>query len=139
MEVFDMFDKDGDGHISYAELSDVMRLLGNNPTDDDLRTIMEDLDTNQNGLIERDELVPIVRKFWKDPSDEEKELKEAFLVFDQNKDGFVVAEEIKFVMKQLGQPMTDEEVDEILRQGDVNGDGKLNYSEFVQIMQEKPM
>jgi len=49
-------------------------------------------------------------------------------VFDQNKDGFVVAEEIKFVMKQLGQPMTDEEVDEILRQGDVNGDGKLNYS-----------
>ena len=42
-----MFDKDGDGHISYAELSDVMRLLGNNPTDDDLRTIMEDLDTNR--------------------------------------------------------------------------------------------
>ena len=42
-----MFDKDGDGHISYSELSDVMRLLGNNPTDDDLRTIMEDLDTNR--------------------------------------------------------------------------------------------
>ena len=36
--------------------------------------------TTENGLIERDELVPIVRKFWKDPSDEEKELKEAFLV-----------------------------------------------------------
>ena len=49
-------------------------------------------------------------------------------MFDQNKDGYVVAEEIKYVMTRLGQPMTDEEVDEILRKGDVNGDGKLNYT-----------
>ena len=59
-----MFDKDGDGHISYAELSDVMRLLGNNPTDEDLRTIMEDLDTNRksdyNGGLTRILIVPII-------------------------------------------------------------------------------
>ena len=49
-------------------------------------------------------------------------------VFDQNKDGYVVADEIKYVMTRLGQPMTDDEVDEILRKGDINGDGKLNYT-----------
>ena len=32
------------------------------------------------------------------------------------------------MMTRLGQPMTDDEVDEILRKGDINGDGKLNYT-----------
>ena len=46
-----MFDKDGDGHITYDELCDVMRLLGNNPTEEDLKAIMDELDTNSESDI----------------------------------------------------------------------------------------
>ena len=48
-------------------------------------------------------------------------------MFDRNNDGFVSANEIKQVMKSLGHKLTNEEVQEIIRRGDTNGDGKLNY------------
>ena len=48
-------------------------------------------------------------------------------VFDRNKDGYVVASEIKYVMKQLGQDLSDDDVDAIIRQADLDNDGRLNY------------
>ena len=43
-EAFKLFDRDGSGSISYGELADVMRLLGNNPTETDLKEMMAGLD-----------------------------------------------------------------------------------------------
>ena len=59
MDIFNMFDKDGDGHITYDELCDVMRLLGNNPTEEDLKGIMEELDTNSESGIRRIPTTPM--------------------------------------------------------------------------------
>ena len=42
--MFALFDKDNDGHISMDELVYIMRLLDNNPTEEDLQSIMKDLD-----------------------------------------------------------------------------------------------
>ena len=55
-------------------------------------------------------------------------------VFDRNNDGFVSANEIKQVMKSLGHKLTNGEVQEIIRRGDSNGDGKLNYEGRRQII-----
>ncbi len=48
-------------------------------------------------------------------------------MFDRNKDGYVVADEIKYVMKKLGHKLSDKDVEEIIRRGDENSDGKLDY------------
>jgi len=37
-------------------------------------------------------------------------------------------------MTNLGEKLTDEEVDEMIREADINGDGQINYAEFVQMM-----
>ena len=41
-----MFDRNGDGSIEFSELATVMRLLGNNPTKEELNEIMNDLDSD---------------------------------------------------------------------------------------------
>ncbi len=69
-----------------------------------------------------------MKKHVKDSDEEEKELREAFQVFDKNGDGFVVAEEIKSVMKSIGKQISDAEIEEILGKADINGDGRLDYA-----------
>lgn len=59
--------------------------------------------------------------------DSEKELKEAFRVFDKNGDGFISAPELRHVMTNLGEKLTDEEVEDMIKEADLDGDGLVNY------------
>ena len=70
-------------------------------------------------------------------TDAGEERKEAFKVFDKDGKGFDSASELRHVMKNLGEKLTDEEVDEMIREADVDGDGQINYEEFVKVMMAK--
>lgn len=59
--------------------------------------------------------------------DSEEELREAFKVFDKDGSGDISAAELRHVMTSLGEKLTDEEVDEMIREADIDGDGKVNY------------
>jgi len=63
----------------------------------------------------------------KTPQDEEIELRESFKVFDKNGDGYISASELRQVMFTLGEKLTDDEVNEMIREADVDGDGLVNY------------
>merc|ERR1711966_425142 len=65
------------------------------------------------------------------------EFKEAFSLFDRDGNGFISAAELRHVMTNLGEKPTDEEVDEMIREADVDGDGQINYEEFVKMMMAK--
>ena len=67
-------------------------------------------------------------------TDTEEELIEAFKVFDRDGNGLISAAELRHVMTNLGEKLTDEEVDEMIREADIDGDGHINYEEFVRMM-----
>ena len=69
----------------------------------------------------------MMKKALKSPEQEEAELIDAFRIFDQNGDGVITTEEIKNVMRSIGQKMSDDEVEEMVAKGDLNGDGVLDY------------
>ncbi|KRY92187.1 Calmodulin, partial [Trichinella pseudospiralis] len=135
-EAFNLFDKDGDGKITSQELGIVMRSLGQRPTESELRDMVNEVDEDGNGTIEFDEFLQMMSRKMKD-SDSEQELKEAFQVFDKDKDGFISAAELHYVMTNLGEKLTDEEVQEMIREADLDGDGLVNYNEFVKMMTAK--
>ena len=63
-------------------------------------------------------------------TDQIAELRKAFDVMDANKDGVVTKEELKNLLKGLGEDVTDEVVDEMIAIADTNNDGKVQFEEF---------
>ena len=63
-----------------------------------------------------------------------QDLREAFRIFDKNKNGYIDAKEIIAVTTTLGQALTKEELEQFMAEADLDGDGKLNYEEFVKVM-----
>ncbi len=133
-EVFDLFDKDKDGAITAKELGDVMRALGANPTQAELDEMtLEVVKDETSQRIEFKEFLQLFAKKMKDP-DTEEDLLEAFRVFDHDNDGIISNEELKHVMVTLGEFMSEEEADEMVREADIDGDGLIDYIRFVKIM-----
>merc|ERR1712172_185172 len=132
-EAFSLFDKDGDGTITTKELGTVMRSLGQNPTEAELLDMINEVDADGNGTIDFPEFLTMMARKMKD-TDSEDEIKEAFKVFDKDGNGFISATELRHVMTNLGEKLTDEEVDEMIREADIDGDGQINYEEFVAMM-----
>ncbi|KAH0565166.1 hypothetical protein GP486_001444 [Trichoglossum hirsutum] len=138
-----------------------MRSLGQNPSESELQDMINEVDADNNGTIDFPGMYPclsqkhrhseskailtllIVLEFltmmarkMKD-TDSEEEIREAFKVFDRDNNGFISAAELRHVMTSIGEKLTDDEVDEMIREADQDGDGRIDYNEFVQLMMQK--
>jgi calmodulin len=135
-EAFEIFDKDRDGFITIKELGEIMKNLGQTPTDAELQDMINEVDIDGNGNIDFKEFLGLMARKMRD-TDTEEELIEAFKVFDRDSNGLISSQELKHVMTSLGEKITDEEVEEMIREADIDGDGYINYEEFVRMIINK--
>eukprot|EP00250_Pteridium_aquilinum_P035583 c9686_g1_i1 orf=71-520(+) len=135
-EAFDLFDKKRDGSIASKDLGTVMRSLGQNPTEAELQDMTKEVDPDGKGTIDFGAFLPLMARKMKD-TDSEEELKEAFKVFDKDRNGYISAQELRHVMTNLGEKLTDEEVDEMIREAGIDPEGQVNYDEFVKMLLSK--
>ncbi|XP_052103935.1 neo-calmodulin-like isoform X2 [Mytilus californianus] len=133
-EVFELFDKDGDGTITIKELDTVMRSLGQNPTENEVKEMVQKVDKDGNGTIEFPEFLQMATDMMKSV-DLADEVRDAFRLFDKNGDGYVTAPELKTILSNNGEKISDEELDAMVKDADVDGDGKINYEEFVSMLE----
>lgn len=59
-------------------------------------------------------------------TDSEEEIREAFKVFDKDGNGYISAAELRHVMTNLGEKLSEAEVSEMIREADVDGDGQVS-------------
>lgn len=141
-EAFEMFDKNQDGKISSEELGGVLRTLGHDYTMDDIEDMIKHADTNENGYVEYDEFILLMKR-WSTQgkgdeeaaatSDEDK-TKETFKVFDMDGNGYIDRQELRYIMKRLGENLGDDDIQEMFRIADINGDGLIDYEEFTKLL-----
>jgi len=132
-EAFSLFDRDGDGSITTKELGIVMRQLGQNPTEGELQDMINEIDIDGSGTIDFNEFLSLMARKGQD-QDIEEELVEAFKVFDRDGNGLISAAELRYVMVNLGEKLTDEEVNDMILEADIDSDGHINFEEFKRMM-----
>lgn len=122
-----------DDGVSRFQLGTVMRNMGQNPTDAEVQQMISEVDADGNGLIDFAEFVTLMARKMNN-TDKEAEIREAFNVFDKDGSGKISSEELRHIMKSLGEDLTDEEIQQMIREADANGDGEIDYDEFVRML-----
>ena len=137
---FALFDKDGEGTISAKEMGNVKRSLGLHSsrfyTEAELQDLINEFDIDGDGSIDFPEFLSMMAHKMKENNSEE-DIRETFQVFDKDGNGFISAAELWQVMTIVGKNLTNKEVDEMIREVDTDGDGQVNYEEFVTNMMSK--
>ncbi|KAL9273379.1 Calmodulin-like protein [Drosera capensis] len=135
---FGLFDKfgDGSGSITVEELASVIGSFDdqNRKAGELIEMISKAVfDDDGNGSVEFAELFTLMARKMQD-TDAEEELKEAFQVFDKDQNGYISSNELRQVMINLGEKLTAEEAEQMIKEADSDGDGLVNYDDFVKMM-----
>ncbi|XP_066225843.1 myosin light chain 6B [Saccopteryx leptura] len=132
-EAFELFDRVGDGKILYSQCGDVMRALGQNPTNAEVLKVLGNpkSDELKSRRVDFETFLPMLQAVSKnrDQGTYEDYL-EGLRVFDKEGNGKVMGAELRHVLTTLGERMTEEEVETVLA-GHEDSNGCINYEAFL--------
>uniref|UniRef100_A0A8C9N5C5 Calcium binding protein 4 n=1 Tax=Serinus canaria TaxID=9135 RepID=A0A8C9N5C5_SERCA len=141
LDAFKEFDTDQDGYISYKDLGPCMRTLGYMPTEMELIEISQHIKMRMGGRVDFEDFVQMMGPKLREETAHMvgvRELKIAFREFDMNGDGEISTAEMReAIAALLGEQLKAQEVDEILQDVDLNGDGHVDFDEFVMMLSSR--
>lgn len=132
-EAFDIFDSDKSGTIDRHELRVAMRAMGFDVSKNEILEIMDAKDPDNTGSINFAAFQEVVgeKMAQRDPVDE---IRKAFALFDDDKTGKISIKNLRRVARELGEGMTDDELQAMIDEFDTDHDGQISESEFMAIM-----
>ncbi|XP_063712128.1 calmodulin-A-like [Symsagittifera roscoffensis] len=128
-ETFTSVDKDSNGTIDLSELKLCLSLVGMKLRDEQVREVMEEVDTDNSGDIDFQEFIRLLASRASDSSEEE-DLRIAFDNFDRNHSHYIEAEDLKALLLSLGERVNDSDAAEMIRMADLDGDGKVSFEDY---------
>ena len=133
LTIFKIFDKDNDENLNLKELSSALRSLGHNPTENDLKEFVLNSHHYENDKINFDVFIDVIIRQIQE-GNTEISLLEAFKTFDLNNNNQISTLDFIHIMKNLINPLTNEEINEIISQADPNNEGLININNFVKLL-----
>ncbi|XP_067388115.1 calcium-binding protein 4 [Emydura macquarii macquarii] len=141
LDAFKEFDTDQDGFISYKDLGACMRTMGYMPTEMELIEISQHIKMRMGGRVDFEDFVEMMGPKLREETAHMvgvHELKIAFREFDMDGDGEISSTELKdAILALLGEQLPVQEVEEILQDVDLNGDGHVDFDEFVMMLSSR--
>lgn len=134
-EAFDLFDKDGTGKIETKELKVAIRALGFEPKKEEINKMLSEIDKEESGMLSYEEFLMLMTQKMTE-KDSKEEIMKAFRLFDDDETGKISFKNLKRVAKELGENLTDEELQKMIDEADRDGDGEINQDEFLRIMKK---
>ncbi|KAI0980463.1 hypothetical protein GJ496_002869 [Pomphorhynchus laevis] len=139
IDEFRLIDFDHDGKISREDLKHALIAVGKDPKPEVIDQIMSNVDTDKSGDIEFNEFLKVVSIKRGNEVDKPNESADddgetLFQAFDKNHDGFISIEEIKMTMLDLGEYLSENDLNEMMDAVDINGDRLITRAEFRELL-----
>ena len=138
-KTFSSFDKNGDGTVSTRELERLMYAMGNPLTDDKLRLMLAELDTNQDGVVSKEEFLRWYENRVLGHHDNitiEEQAHALFHMFDKNGNGKISVGEFKSILDAFAIGFTVDEIGELVRELDEDGNTMIGEHEFLELLEK---
>lgn len=97
--------------------------------------MIADVDKEGSGKLSYDDFLTLMSVKMAE-KDSKEEIMKAFRLFDDDETGRISFKNLKRVAKELGENLTDEELQEMIDEADRDGDGEINEEEFLRIMKK---
>ncbi|XP_039629431.1 calmodulin-like protein 4a [Polypterus senegalus] len=136
-ECFSLYDTKRKGKINAPDLLTVMRCLGTSPTRGEVERHLQIHKIGSNGEVDFSTFLTIMHRQIQQ-EDPKTEILEAMLMTDKQKMGYIQASELRAKLTGLGEKLTDKEVDDLLKEANVEPNGIVHYEEFVTMITLPP-
>nr|QSI83912.1 calcium-dependent protein kinase 13 [Vitis pseudoreticulata] len=131
-EMFKMIDTDNSGQITFEELKAGLKRVGANLKESEIYDLMHAADVDNNGTIDYGEFIAATLHLNK--VEREDHLFAAFSYFDKDGSGYITPDELQQACEEFG--LEDVRLEEMIREVDQDNDGRIDYNEFVAMMQK---
>lgn len=125
----------GTGVIDIKELKVAIRALGFEPKKEEIKKMIAEIDKDGSGKLSYNDFLSLMSVKMAE-KDTKEEILKAFRLFDDDETGTISFKNLKRVAKELGENLTDEELQEMIDEADRSGDGEVNQEEFLRIMKK---
>ena len=132
-EAFQAFDKDGNGSITTKELGTVMRSLGQNLSEAEIKEMIDIVDEDKNGTIDFQEFLHLMARKMKIIGKEE-ELLDAFNILDKDGSGKISKYELRYIIMKTNSGMTEDEIEDLIKTIGIDEDGNIEIQDFIDIL-----
>ncbi|BFZ11725.1 hypothetical protein BsWGS_14764 [Bradybaena similaris] len=123
-----------DNTIPLSKLGAVIRSLGRAPTEAQLQALIKEFESKGVHTLTRQQVEAIIKKYEFPPESPEA-LREAFRLFDKEGTGMIAAVEVSHILCNLGEKLPKEDMDEVVREADPNGEGQISIDELVRLIE----
>jgi len=136
-EAFDLFDSEKSGRIDYQQLKVALRALGFDVRKPELLRLVKEYDRQDTGSLSYADYADLmaIKMQERNPEDE---IRKAFALFDEDASGTISARNLRRVARELGETLSDDELQAMIDEFDKNGDGSIDLEEFMSIMRSNP-
>mmetsp|Transcript_23404 Transcript_23404/g.41390 ORF Transcript_23404/g.41390 Transcript_23404/m.41390 type:complete len:117 (+) Transcript_23404:355-705(+) len=112
-----------------------MRALGFEPKKEEIAKMIQDIDKDNSGEIDFPEFLEMMTAKMGE-RDSKTEILKAFRLFDDDETGYITIENLRRVAKEIGENLSDKELQEMIEEADRTNDGKVCEDEFLRIMKK---
>lgn len=131
-ELFNMIDTDNSGTITFEELKEGLKRVGSELMESEIKSLMDAADIDNSGSIDYGEFLAATLHVNK--MEREENLTAAFSYFDKDGSGYITIDELQQACKEFG--LGDVQLDEIIKEIDLDNDGRIDYAEFAAMMRK---
>jgi len=132
-DAWDLYTR-GTCEIPSRSIGYVLRILGQNPTEDEIVEMVMKANCDWEGVMTKQDFLGVSVEILKASCDQMDDVKAAFRVFDHNNDGSISKEELREAMVNFGTRCTEDDFLVMFAEADKNDDGYIDFDEFVLMM-----